>query len=79
MVTLYTNLGEEAVIHGLNETGAELVITSHELLPKFRTILAANKDKVKTIVYMENPIHRTNTSGFKEGVNLISFWDVVSR
>ena len=34
MVTLYTNLGEEAVVHGLEETEAELVITSHELLPK---------------------------------------------
>ena len=34
VVTLYTNLGEEAVIHGLEETEAELIITSHELLPK---------------------------------------------
>jgi len=34
---------------------------------------------VKTIVYMENPIHRTPTTGFREGVTLISFWDVVSR
>merc|ERR1719234_2697641 len=33
-------LGEQTVVHGLNETGAELVITSHELLPKFRSILA---------------------------------------
>ena len=79
VVTIYTNLGEEAVVHGLVETGVELVITSHELLPRFKKILAGGEDSVKTIVYMENPIHRTNTSGFKEGVNLISFWDVVSR
>ena len=39
MVTLYTNLGEEAVVHGLEETEAELVITSHELLPKYAIII----------------------------------------
>ena len=59
VVTIYTNLGEGGVIHGLQETQAEVVITSHELLPKFREILAANKDNVKTIVYMENPIKRS--------------------
>ena len=79
VVTLYTNLGEEAVIHGLNETGAELVITSHELLPKFRTILAANKDKVKTIVYMESPLHRTPTLGFRDDVTIVSFWEVAGE
>ena len=79
VVTLYTNLGEEAVVHGLNETGAELVITSHELLPKFRSILAANKDKVKTIVYMESPLHRTPTLGFRDDVTIVSFWEVISR
>ena len=80
VVTIYTNLGEEAVVHGLVETGVELVITSHELLPRFKKILASGGgDSVKTIVYMENPIHRTPTTGFREGVTLISFWDVVSR
>ena len=79
VVTIYTNLGEEAVVHGLVETGVELVITSHELLPRFKKILAGGGDSVKTIVYMENPIHRTSTTGFREGVTLISFWDVVSR
>ena len=34
VVTMYTNLGEEAVVHGLVETESSLVITSHELLPK---------------------------------------------
>ena len=34
MVTLYTNLGEEAVVHGLEETAAQLVIITHELLPR---------------------------------------------
>merc|ERR1719334_1730351 len=79
VVTLYTNLGEEAVTHGLTETGAELVITSHELLPKFRNILASGKDQVKTIIYMESPVHWTPTLGFREGVTILSFWEVISR
>ena len=66
-------------MHGLNETGAELIITSHELLPKFRNILAANRDKVKTIVYMESPLHRTPTLGFRDDVTIVSFWEVISR
>ena len=47
VVTIYTNLGEEAVVHGLVETGVELVITSHELLPRFKKILAGGEDSVK--------------------------------
>ena len=39
IVTLYTNLGDEAIIHGINETEVTHIITSHELLPKFRHIL----------------------------------------
>ena len=78
VVTIYTNLGEDGVIHGLSETQAEVVITSHELLPKFKSILAARKDNVKTIVYMENPIKKTDVTGFRDDVRLISFWDVIS-
>ena len=46
---------------------------------RFKNILAAGKDKVKTIVYMENPIHWTPTLGFREDVTIVSFWDVISR
>ena len=62
VVTLYTNLGEDAVIHGINETQAETVITSHELLPKFKKILPSTSS-VKNIVYFENPIKKTPTDG----------------
>jgi len=79
VVTLYTNLGEDAVTHGLMETEAGLVITSHELLPKFKRILASGNDKVKTIVYMESPVHWTPTLGFRDDVTIVSFWDVISR
>ena len=39
LVTLYATLDDDALIHGINETGVTCVITSHELLPKFKKIL----------------------------------------
>jgi len=77
VVTLYTNLGEDAVIHGLNETEVETVITSHELLPKFKKILP-HTPSVKKIVFFDSPIKQTTTSGFREDVKMMSFWDLVA-
>ena len=62
VVTLYTNLGEDAIAHGLNETEVETVITSNELLPKFKKIINS-APKVKIIVFFETPIEKTATSG----------------
>ena len=39
IVTLYATLGDDAIIHGINETEVSCVITSQELLPKFKNIL----------------------------------------
>jgi long-chain acyl-CoA synthetase len=52
LVTIYTNLGEEAVVHGVLQTEVSLIITSHELLPKFRAILKSTP-AVKNIIYFE--------------------------
>jgi len=73
--TLYTNLGEEAVCHGINETEVSVVITSHALLPKFKTILD-NCPKVTHVIFIEDPLFKTNTEGFKEGVEILSFQSV---
>jgi len=78
VVTIYTNLGMEGILHGLVETEVEVVLTSHELLPKFKTLLQADNIKVKTIIYMESPILTTDTTGFGEGIKIVSFMDVVS-
>ena len=67
VVTLYTNLGEEGVGLGVNETEVDTIITSHELLPKFKTILKTTPS-VKQIIYFDNPLRRINTSGFREDV-----------
>jgi len=70
--TLYTNLGDEAIMHGLNETEVSLVVTSHELLPKFRTMLE-HCPSIKTLVVMEDQLFAADTSGFKDGVRIIPF------
>lgn len=60
---------------GINETEATIVITSHDLLPKFKTLLD-KLSNVQTIVYMEDQLNKTETDGFKDGVRVIPFTQV---
>ena len=79
--TLYTNLGSEAVGHGLTETEASLVITSHSLLPRLREILTASPGcpRVHHVVYMEDPLFSSSpeAEGFPDQVTVMSFQSVV--
>ena len=74
--TLYTNLGDEAIMHGLNETGVSLVVTSHELLPKFKNMLP-HCPNIKTIIVMEDQIFPTDTTGYQAEVEILPFQSVV--
>jgi hypothetical protein len=76
VVTIYATLGEEAIAHGINETEVSLVITSHDLLPKFKNVLSKTP-KVKKIIYMEDQLAKTDISGFKTGVDIIPFSEVL--
>ncbi|XP_055326866.1 long-chain-fatty-acid--CoA ligase 4-like isoform X2 [Sitodiplosis mosellana] len=76
IVTIYATLGEEGVIHGINETDATIVITSHELLPKFKSLLP-QLPNVQSVIYMEDQLHETKTDGFKEGVRILPFDEVI--
>lgn len=79
LVTIYATLGDDAIAHGINETEVNTVITSLELLPKFKKIL----DKtplVKTLIYMEDQLNTLeNTEGYKEGVEIIKFSEVLKK
>jgi long-chain acyl-CoA synthetase len=77
IVTLYATLGDDAVIHGLNETEVTHLITSYDLLPKFKHILHKTP-QVHTVVYMEDPLKKADLSGFKEGVTIHNYCDVIS-
>ncbi|XP_059098131.1 fatty acid CoA ligase Acsl3-like [Tigriopus californicus] len=75
--TVYTNLGNDAVIHALNETEVTVVVTSHELLPKFSMILPSCP-KLSHVIYMEDPVQTTPTDKFKPGVQILPFRGLVS-
>lgn len=61
---------------GINETEATVVITSHELMPKFKSLLA-KLPKVETVIYMEDQLQKTDTAGYKDGVKILPFNQVV--
>lgn len=52
------------------------MITTHDLLPKFKKLLAKTP-KVKTLIYMEDQLKPTDTTGYKENTNIISYTEVV--
>lgn len=77
VVTIYATLGDEAIAHGINETEVDTVITSHELLPKFKRLLDM-VPAVKTIIYMEDQLKQTDTKGYKVRFLNIVFHERIS-
>ncbi|KAI5697895.1 hypothetical protein M8J76_013162 [Diaphorina citri] len=78
VVTIYATLGEEAIAHGINETEVNIVITTHDLLPKFRNILKLTP-RVSTLIYMEDQLTSTDTTNFKQGIEIVPFKQIVKR
>lgn len=78
LVTIYATLGDDAIAHGINETEVTTVITSFDLMPKFKNILKLTP-KVKTLVYMEDQLKSLDPNGYKEGVEIIKFSEVLTK
>ncbi len=78
LVTLYANLGSEAIAHGINQTEVTHVITTHDLLPKFKTVLQKTPT-VKYLIFIEDALHSTDRSGYKPGVQILSFNEVCKK
>jgi len=57
VVTIYTNLGEEGVRHGIGQTEAELVFVSRQLLPRLLSVLPHCPSVSKVVVL---PDHRSS-------------------
>ena len=76
IVTLYTNLGDEAIVHGINETEVTHIVTTHELLPKFRKILPKTPN-VTHVIYMEHQVERTIVDDYPENVQILPLFDVI--
>lgn len=78
VVTIYATLGDEAIAHGINETDVTTVITTYDLLPKFKKILAKTP-RVETIIFMEDQLKIADRSGYKEGIRIIGYKDVLQK
>ena len=63
LVTLYANLGEEAITFGVCQTEVTHVITTHELLPKFKNVLHKTPN-VRVVIFLEDQVHTTDRTGY---------------
>lgn len=78
VVTIYATLGDEAIAHGINETDVSTVITTYDLLPKFKKILAKTP-RVDTIIYMEDQLKSIDRDGYKQGIKIVGYKDVIAK
>uniref|UniRef100_A0AAR5PEI0 long-chain-fatty-acid--CoA ligase n=1 Tax=Dendroctonus ponderosae TaxID=77166 RepID=A0AAR5PEI0_DENPD len=78
LVTIYATLGDEAIAHGINETDVTTVVTSFELMPKFKKVLALTP-KVKTLIYMEDQLKDLDKTGYADGIQIISLTEVLKK
>ncbi|KAH8416743.1 hypothetical protein KR222_000814 [Zaprionus bogoriensis] len=80
IVTVYATLGDDGVAHCITETEVTTVITSHDLMPKMKTLLPKCQ-KVNTIIFMEDQLHRTDTAISKEDsrVKIVPFAKILKK
>ncbi|XP_046657641.1 long-chain-fatty-acid--CoA ligase 4-like [Daphnia pulicaria] len=76
IVTLYATLGDDAIIHGINETEVSCVITSQELLPKFKNILPCTPN-VSLLIVMEDPLKPLDSNGYGDTVGVLPYKEVI--
>jgi len=76
VVTLYANLGDDGIIFGINQTNVTHVITTHDLLPKFKKILCKTPG-VSCMIFIEDQVKQTIVTGYKPGVSINSFSEVI--
>lgn len=78
VATVYATLGDEGVMHVVNELASSHLITSSDLLPKIRNI-HHKLPHLKTVIYLEDHLKHKPISehGFKgTGIRLIRFEDM---
>ncbi|XP_076338573.1 fatty acid CoA ligase Acsl3-like [Tachypleus tridentatus] len=74
VVTLYSTLGEDGIIHGVNETEATHIITSQELLNRLKKVID-EMPSVNHIIYME-ALEDPDLNGFPSSVNIRPFSEI---
>lgn len=54
------------------------MITSYDLMSKFKKILAKTP-RVKTLIYMEDQLKQLENNGYKDGVDIVTFSEVLKK
>jgi long-chain acyl-CoA synthetase len=72
ITTLYSTLGEEGLIHGINETEIKQIITTEDLLPKLAQILKQTPN-IQKIIYVELKFRRNPKVEFGSNIDLVTF------
>lgn len=79
LVTIYATLGDDGIIHAINETEVSTIVTSAELLPKLKSLLD-KIPKVQKIVYMEDQLKQfENTETEKNEFQIFTYNDILTR
>lgn len=70
IATLYTTLGDDGIVHGINETEVTHIVTTFDVIPKIKKF--QNKiPKVKTIIYIEG--HKSVDTTGMDGLTFVPF------
>lgn len=78
IVTLYATLGDEGVVHGINECETSHVITSADLVPKLQR-LRKKINHLRRIIYFEGPKKiDSNVADKLESIELTPFHEIES-
>uniref|UniRef100_A0A2P2IBJ3 long-chain-fatty-acid--CoA ligase n=1 Tax=Hirondellea gigas TaxID=1518452 RepID=A0A2P2IBJ3_9CRUS len=73
VVTLYTNLNDDSIVHGISETEVDTVISSYELLPRLCKLLP-RLNKVSRVIVLEDQLEGMgNPTTMSSQVSFISF------
>ena len=81
VVTLYTNLGADGVIYGIDQVKAKLVFTSQDLFPGLMKALGTYESSVETVVYFKHPLRDPvpdETRDVKNITKILSLSEVIS-
>ncbi|XP_075999524.1 long-chain-fatty-acid--CoA ligase 4 [Genypterus blacodes] len=70
LVTFYATLGDDAIAHGLNESGVSHLITSSELLESKLKSVLPQIPKLKHVIYVDQK--KVSTEGYPAGLSLHS-------
>ena len=80
LVTLYANLNDEALVHGVTETGVGCIITSQSLLPRVINLMD-QLTNVKTLIFFQDRIQGEDslaaTPTAPDGLQLIAYEQIV--